>query len=457
MSVNSPLQENAARFKEMIVKVAAAARPPISDVNKWFSECKIKIALGYLCGTAASWHNEVKDSLIYWDRETCLDKNLDSLKDAIQGACKIEAEEYYNKKSGRDKAYNDEQDPELTIITVTTVIPQVYVNHATTPTQILHHLRDNNHINVVDEQDKNVDKNEAFTASAIRNQLYITQRPSHYRKIALMSINEGSCPNQASEIMSAMAMSSKNSQITTASIMPASIMPAPVMPVLAAPIPVNPLQVLHRKRGPSVVDNQELYNIAQDLLNIKANNSETIDIEVMIVQASTITRPTATHCHVRIKENPIVAVLDLGDAVSIMLNKMAKKLQLKINESFITIIIIMNEARGKFVEIPMFYKVKILPAPLAVKVKSEKFQKLDYQDPFDNFEFDDKDLDEAKGFLNDQCSELELYDNLWLNYKSFAVYLSGVKGVSVEETEGEEKSVIHKLKKNLDDEALINN
>ncbi|CAG8439765.1 8086_t:CDS:2 [Cetraspora pellucida] len=39
-------------------------------------------------------------------------------------------------------------------------------------------------------------------------------------------------------------------------------------------------------------------------------------------------------------------------------------------------------------------------------------------------------------------------------FKNLAVYLSGVKSVLVEETEEEEESVIRKLKKNLDNEAL---
>ncbi|CAG8657620.1 2126_t:CDS:2, partial [Cetraspora pellucida] len=114
------------------------------------------------------------------------------------------------------------------------------------------------------------------------------------------------------------------------------------------------------------------------------------------------------------------------------------------------------QRQGKFVEIPMFYEGEIPPAPLAVKMEYEELKEPDDSDPFDDFEFDDEDLDEAEGFLTDQCSELELYDNPWLDHESPAVYLSGVEGVPVEETEREEESVIDKLKKNLDDEALTN-
>ncbi|CAG8538655.1 11446_t:CDS:2 [Cetraspora pellucida] len=170
------LQEIAAGFKEVTVEVTAATRPPVSfdhaaDANNWSPERKIKIASGYLCGIATSWHDGVKNNLVYWDRETRSDESfvqlfvqyfatsekrykwqvdlnelkqqpservdlnqlpklyivqmflgglkakttawlsiadLDSLEDAIQGAHKIEAGEYYNKKGERDKAHDSE-------------------------------------------------------------------------------------------------------------------------------------------------------------------------------------------------------------------------------------------------------------------------------------------------------------------------------------------------------------
>ncbi|CAG8478787.1 13454_t:CDS:2 [Cetraspora pellucida] len=76
----------------------------------------------------------------------------------------------------------------------------------------------------------------------------------------------------------------------------------------------------------------------------------------------------------------------------------------------------------------MFYEEEILSVPLAVKIKHEKLKEPDDSDPFD-----DKDLDEAEGFLTDQYSD-----------------------VIAKETEKEEESIIEKLKKNLDNEALTN-
>ncbi|CAG8537999.1 23126_t:CDS:2 [Cetraspora pellucida] len=165
--------------------------------------------------------------------------------------------------------------------------------------------------------------NHSNHAPSVRHQLYTTQRPSRYRKIASMPVNKGFHSNQAPEIVPAMAPSSENPLVTTT-----PIMSAPVMPTLAAPIPVDPPQEPNKPKKP------------------------------------------------------------------------------------------------------------------------------DDEDPFDDFEFDNEDLDEVKRFLTDQCSVLELYDNLWLDHESPTVYLSSVKCILVKKTEKEEESIIEKLKKNLDNEAL---
>ncbi|CAG8453803.1 1944_t:CDS:2, partial [Cetraspora pellucida] len=115
------LQKITARFKEVTVEVTAAAKLPVHKTNLSL-KCKIKIASSYLCGITTSWSDEVKDNLVYWNRETHPDEeglkaktaawlsiaDLNSLENAIQDAHKIKAKEYYNKKDGRDKAYNRE-------------------------------------------------------------------------------------------------------------------------------------------------------------------------------------------------------------------------------------------------------------------------------------------------------------------------------------------------------------
>ncbi|CAG8645320.1 14836_t:CDS:2 [Cetraspora pellucida] len=140
------LQEIAAGFKEATIEVAVAVRPLICETNlvhvDTFHEDEEEDPLDYLRGIAASWHNGVKDNLVYWDMETHPDESftqlfvqyfttsekqhkwqvdlnelkqqpfdiadLDSLEDAIQGAHKIKAGEYYNKKGGRNEAHDSE-------------------------------------------------------------------------------------------------------------------------------------------------------------------------------------------------------------------------------------------------------------------------------------------------------------------------------------------------------------
>ncbi|CAG8678251.1 8246_t:CDS:2 [Cetraspora pellucida] len=212
------LQEITAEFKKVTIEVAAAVRSPIYETNLVCVDNFHKdieedpFDLGYLYKIATSWHDRIKNNLVYWNKETHLDEslfscssnslkaktiawlsiaNLDSLNVAIQDTHKIEAKEYYNKKNERDKAYN---------------------------------------------------------------------------------------------------------------------------------IPVA------------------------------TQNFKLINMKVMTTQAFTITRTTTTHCHIRIKENLIVAILNLDVTISIMSNKIAEKLQLKINEPSTTMVIVANKAKTKALE-----------------------------------------------------------------------------------------------------------
>ncbi|CAG8593029.1 24140_t:CDS:2, partial [Cetraspora pellucida] len=308
-----------------------------------------------------------------------------------------------------------------------------HINHAATPTQILSCSRNANHISVVDEPDKNINKNEAFTASAICYQYYITQRPSCYRKIVPMPTNKGSHPNQASEIVSAMVLSSKNLPVTTVSIMSvlvisALVMPTLVMSVLAVSILVDtPQDLINMKANVSLgqilqYSDQKwnLSNVIKRLLvPVTIQDPEPIDIEVMTIQAFTIAKITTACCHIRIKENHIVAVLNSSAAISIILNKIVKKLQLKIDEPSTTIVIIANRAKVR----------RNSTSTPSNKSQSEKLQKPDDEDPFDDFKFNDKNLDKPDRFLTNQCSKLKLYNNPWFYHKSPTMYLSDIKSV----------------------------
>ncbi|CAG8492073.1 13801_t:CDS:2 [Cetraspora pellucida] len=229
------LQEIAAGFKEVTVEVAVTTRPPVHETN-------------LVCG--------------------------------------------------RDKAYDkrtqNQNQPQMQNRIAPQAQPQVHVNHATTPTQILPCPRDVNHISILNKPDKNVNENEAFTAPA------------------------------APEIMPTMALSSENLLVTTI-----SIMSTPVMPALAAPILVDFPQ-FHQTGAYLHADERKLY----------------------------------------------------------------------------------MQCQSKFVKILMFYEGEIPPAPPAIKKKPEKPKKSDNKDPFDDFEFDNEDLNETEEFLTNQCSKLELYNNL---------------------------------------------
>ncbi|CAG8483062.1 15263_t:CDS:2 [Cetraspora pellucida] len=123
-------------------------------------------------------------------------------------------------------------------------------------------------------------------------------------------------------------------------------------------------------------------------------------------------------------------------------------LQLKIDEHSTTIVIIMNRARIRVLEkitnLKLVISSVVIPTAFQIIESPEQTLQLDMnwfcqtdahlhiepeklEEPEDQNLFDNKDLDKAEGFLTDQYSELELYENLWLNYESPAVCLFGIK------------------------------
>lgn len=58
-------------------------------------------------------------------------------------------------------------------------------------------------------------------------------------------------------------------------------------------------------------------------------------------------RTTAARCYVRIKNNPIVAILDSGAAMSLMSKKMMDKLALKIDGPSTTVVLTVNGTRER--------------------------------------------------------------------------------------------------------------
>ncbi|CAG8693446.1 19804_t:CDS:2 [Cetraspora pellucida] len=95
--VNSSLPKINTKFKEVAIEVVTVTRLSIcktnlvcvdtfytnkeedplefikafdytANTNNWSSECKIKIDSDYLHKIVTSWHDEIKDNLVYWNR-----------------------------------------------------------------------------------------------------------------------------------------------------------------------------------------------------------------------------------------------------------------------------------------------------------------------------------------------------------------------------------------------------
>ncbi|CAG8766085.1 3997_t:CDS:2, partial [Cetraspora pellucida] len=126
----------------------------------------------------------------------------------------------------------------------------------------------------------------------------------------------------------------------------------------------NPPTQPRHKRGPSVVDLAPTYNIADDLLQQKSNATyaQILQIpkqrrnlaqalkrplitpveETNLVDPKPSSRTTAAKCYVRVKKNPILAVLDSGAAVSIISKRLMNKLGLTIQEPSTAIVVTAN-------------------------------------------------------------------------------------------------------------------
>src|SRR5688572_20674369 len=132
--------------------------------------------------------------------------------------------------------------------------------------------------------------------------------------------------------------------------------------------PVNkPAKKTRAKRQPSIIDEIPPYDIAQDILNLqstaklgqmlkypdqKRNLTKILkrparQEEAKHVETSSEKRTTAAKCYVRIKGNPVNAVLDSGAAVSIITKSLKNKLGLTINRSLNVIVITANGTRQR--------------------------------------------------------------------------------------------------------------
>src|SRR5688572_10146102 len=94
------------------------------------------------------------------------------------------------------------------------------------------------------------------------------------------------------------------------------------------------------------------------------------------VETDEIKRTTAVKCYVRIGKNPVVAVLDSGAAVSIITNKLRKKLELTINGLSKVVVITANGVKqrvfGQIDYVPIGIQNLLVPMKLQVIESSEE-------------------------------------------------------------------------------------
>ncbi|CAG8522358.1 5962_t:CDS:2, partial [Scutellospora calospora] len=223
---------------------------------------------------------------------------------------------------------------------------------------------------------------------------------------------------------------------------------------------------------------------------------------------------TATRCYVRIKGNPVVAVLDSSAAVSIMTKKLVDKLRLKILEKSSTVVVTATGAKtralGKIKDLRITIQNTIIPSTVQVIESSDEtlllgtdwFQKvkarihfdeqkliLKYQgrtievpisytgnealnqhnkennwdvesgDTFDEFTYEDEDLDEAEGYYTLESSEEEpdIYENPWKNEHQAGRIHNNANGFSrSQEPKKEKQELIEKDKQQTELAWLIN-
>src|SRR6185295_1031263 len=143
------------------------------------------------------------------------------------------------------------------------------------------------------------------------------------------------------------------------------------------------------KRQPSIIDQMTPYDIAADILNMqssakigqmlkypgqKKNLTKILKRpqpkETHHVKTEEVKRTTAAKCYIRIKKNPVVAVLDSGAAVSIITNKLRKKLKLVTDGPSKVIVITTNgsgqRALGQIDYVPIAIQNLLVPMKLQV-------------------------------------------------------------------------------------------
>ncbi|CAG8661664.1 16912_t:CDS:2 [Cetraspora pellucida] len=298
---------------------------------------------------------------------------------------------------------------------------------------------------------------EAYITSVAQHQPYTTQRPKGQPKKSKINENSQSLPKKVS--------------------------------------PPRPRQ----KRESSIINKLVPYDVSDDIINSRANVTlgqilqypdqcqklakvlkcpllplvppvlYPDQMKTHAAQDPQFGKTIATRCYIKIRNNPILAVLDSGAAVSIMFNKIVKKLDLKITEFSTTMVIIANRARvralGKVVDVKLVVDRILVPTTFQVIKSTDKtlllgmdwFKRIenplmeleDDEDKgtFDEFEFEDESLEEAEGYFTCKTSGIDP-----------ATYLLHVEELlsNEPEPEPEEEELLEvKLEKNVCSSSLL--
>ena len=149
----------------------------------------------------------------------------------------------------------------------------------------------------------------------------------------------------------------------------------------------------HTTKISAQVDKITPYNVVDDILNVQvsANIGQMLQYPNQRRNLTKALRPSTTEsnyansnkerktsavrCRVRIKGNPVIAVLDSGAAVSIITNKLMKKIGLKIKDSSNVFVVTANgtktRALGKIPDLQIALQTLAVPITLQVIESSE--------------------------------------------------------------------------------------